>query len=178
MKDIIMYEGIYKVTEDGAIHSSRGRILKQRDSKGYSIINLCKDGVTTTHRVHRLVASAYVNGEEEGLQVDHIDGNKKNNHKDNLRWCTGKENMGYFYGYSLLDSAKATMTKEQLEEMYAEKGRSIIINGEVYRSITKAAKHIADAEDKKIDTVRKELKNYMNGKRPEWCMYGKYNIGF
>jgi maltooligosyltrehalose synthase len=177
MKDVNGYEGLYSVSVEGTIYNKKGKIVGQRTStKGYKIINLSKDGLSVTHRVHRIVASAYVEGEAEGLQVDHIDGDKCNNHKDNLRWCTAAENMGYYYGYSVLPIAKATMSKEELEESYAAKGRPLTINGEVYRSISNAAKYIADREGKKVDTVKKELKNFMNGKRFAWSMYGKYAI--
>lgn len=178
MRDVNGYEGLYKIAVDGVVCNIKGNVVKQRiTAKGYSIINLRKKGISSTHRVHRLVASAYIDGEDVGLQVDHIDGDKQNNSAANLRWCTASENMGYYYGYSLLDSAKVVMTREELEASYVERGRSIIINGEVYRSISNAAKYIAGMEGKKVDTIKKELKNFMNGKRASWKMYNKYYIG-
>lgn len=48
--------------------------------------------------LHRVVAWTFL-GEPEPDQtdVDHIDGNKDNNHPSNLRWCTRSENMKYYY---------------------------------------------------------------------------------
>ena len=44
--------------------------------------------------VHRLVCIAFhgIEGYKQGLFVDHIDTNRANNHADNLRWVTPKEN--------------------------------------------------------------------------------------
>lgn len=43
----------------------------------------------SNQRIHRLVAKAFVNGENEDNNiVNHIDGNKENNHYSNLEWCS------------------------------------------------------------------------------------------
>lgn len=44
--------------------------------------------------VHRMVCLAFKPREDwQSLMVDHIDGNKINNHIENLEWVTGKENI-------------------------------------------------------------------------------------
>lgn len=43
--------------------------------------------------VHRIVFRKYIGELNPGLVIDHIDGNSLNNHKNNLRQITQKENM-------------------------------------------------------------------------------------
>ena len=181
MKDIPGYDGRYTIADDGTIYNKKGKIVKYRvSSRGYHRVNLSNGKEIKTHRVHRLVAITYIPTEDKSLEVDHIDGNKNNNHVSNLRWCTGKENVGYHYEmYPEKKSSKPVpRTAEEMEVLYAEKGTTIVVNSITYRSVTSAANMIATNEGKQLDTIRKELRKYVQGKRPEWCMYGKYNIGW
>lgn len=49
--------------------------------------------------VHRLVAESFIEKPESdiSLVVNHIDGNKENNHYTNLEWVTQKENCIHYY---------------------------------------------------------------------------------
>lgn len=71
--------------------------MKTRNRAGtdYQIINLSKlDGSKRTFRVHRLVMMAFNPAENmDELEVNHIDGNKRNNKLENLEWCTASENQ-------------------------------------------------------------------------------------
>jgi hypothetical protein len=42
--------------------------------------------------IHRLVAEAFVPGEDEGLEVNHINGDKTYNNEVNLEWVTKSMN--------------------------------------------------------------------------------------
>lgn len=84
----------YEVLEDGTVVGARGKPLKQdSNSTGYKRITLCKDGITKRVFVHRLVAQHFVEGYQEDLVVNHIDGDNTNNHKDNLEWVTPSYNV-------------------------------------------------------------------------------------
>lgn len=99
----------YKIFEDGSVVSyKRGRTitdtpqttLKQQVSKGtrgYCQVDLGKKTV----KVHRLVALAFIPTIEGKTQVNHIDGNKQNNHVSNLEWCDNGENQVHAYATGL-----------------------------------------------------------------------------
>ena len=58
MKDIPGYEGLYAATEDGRIWSYRSKkfLKPSKDRYSYLYVNLYKDGVRKTYRIHRLIA--------------------------------------------------------------------------------------------------------------------------
>lgn len=75
--------------------------MKTRNKPGteYQIINLSlENGQKRTFRVHRLVLMAFQPIDNmENFQVNHKDGDKKNNNLDNLEWCTAKQNIQHSY---------------------------------------------------------------------------------
>lgn len=88
------YTGVYLASESGEIKNAKtNRILKQflhGKLKKYLCVGLATNGKSKTFLVHRLIISTF-NGLSD-LHIDHIDGNTKNNHIKNLRYCTQREN--------------------------------------------------------------------------------------
>lgn len=96
-KDIKGYEGFYQVSNFGSVKRvATGKILKcGKDGGGYLKVDLCKNKVRSTKRIHRLVAHAFIPNPENKSQVNHIDENKTNNSVNNLEWMTAKENNNH-----------------------------------------------------------------------------------
>jgi len=107
LKEITNYDG-YAITEDGRVWSypkyyvtHLGTKIKIHNGKWLSPI-LHSDGyyLVTLHgiwgelkcRIHRLVATAYIPNLDNKPHINHIDGDKTNNNKNNLEWCTPGEN--------------------------------------------------------------------------------------
>lgn len=94
----------YEVSENGDVRNKiTGLVLRSSiDRYGYPKIHLILDDGGNYHAtIHRLVAENWVDGWHPGLQVNHIDGNKKNNHWSNLEWVTVSENIQHSFEHRL-----------------------------------------------------------------------------
>lgn len=105
-KDIKDYEGLYQVSNLGRIKSLSTKVFNGKgyrikperllkltcDKDGYLIVFISKGKIRKSKKVHRLVAQAFIANPEGKPQVNHIDGNKRNNRITNLEWVTNLEN--------------------------------------------------------------------------------------
>jgi hypothetical protein len=89
------YDALYDVSSYGRNRNSHGKLLSTFFRGAYETIGLCKKATKAQKfSIHRLVASAFVPNPlpEKQHVVDHKDGNKKNNHFQNLEWVDDQEN--------------------------------------------------------------------------------------
>lgn len=85
----------YIVSTHGRVYNTRrNRILTlSRATGGYLSAALLNGHQYKNHMVHRLVAFEFVDGYFDGAFVNHLDGDKQNNHYENLEWVTHADNM-------------------------------------------------------------------------------------
>lgn len=153
-KDIEGYEGLYQVSNLGRIKSlpkfhrtnknyssigylSKEKILKNacdNAGKGYLYVNLGRNGRI---KVHRAVAMAFIPNPNNYKEVNHIDGNPKNNNANNLEWVTHQENCLH-YTYKLgQHSGQFKMKKVKIINKYNQ-------NTKEFESITQAVRWIRE----------------------------------
>lgn len=136
-KDIKGYEGYYQVSNLGSVKSLERKevnsigVLKSYESKvlkdvdngrGYSQIRLYKNGKGITVKIHKLVAESFLENPRGLIEINHIDGNKKNNSVENLEWITRKENISHAIELGLFKNNGAyninsKLTFEEAEEI-------------------------------------------------------------
>lgn len=124
------FEEDYKISNFGLVMSverkkcpccgfqgKKRRYLKSPVLKhGYKSVALCRRGMGTGKSigftVHRLVAEHFVYGKKDEKDVvNHIDGNKLNNHFSNLEWVTRSENQKHAYALGLQQAKRGARPK-------------------------------------------------------------------
>ena len=76
-------------------------IAMQVSNVGYIRVELWCAGRGKKYQLHRLLAEAFIPNPENKPQVNHIDGDKRNNNLSNLEWCTQYENQIHAYKIGL-----------------------------------------------------------------------------
>ena len=109
-RDVKGYEGRYKVNALGEVFSVKRNIKLSEtiDCNGYVKFCLYKDGKRHQVKLHRIVAEAFIPNPLNKREVNHIDGDKKNNAVWNLEWVTSSENRkhGMTQGFVTFNSRK------------------------------------------------------------------------
>lgn len=109
------------------------------DTAGYPTLRLSLGGVKKNYMVHRYVAQAFIPNPDNKREVNHIDGNKANNHVSNLEWVTHKENLQHAARTGLLENViKAAWKKNKAIIAVSVK------NGEAieFKSLNAAAEYL------------------------------------
>lgn len=99
----------YKINLSGRIRNIKTGIILQPfiDRRGYENYSLWSDkGTRKTFRCHQLVALAFIPNPLHLPQVNHKDGNKRNNFYKNLEWTTNLDNATHAMQNGLMPHAK------------------------------------------------------------------------
>lgn len=84
----------YWVSDSGKVYGRK--ILNPWFSRGYPAVNLYSTNCgRKTITIHLLVARAFLGHQKKGMEVNHKDGNKLNNHISNLEYVTPKQNQSH-----------------------------------------------------------------------------------
>ena len=127
-KDVVGYEGYYKVSNYGRVMSTwfkTPKIMKQYTCPlGYKKVDLNKPGEKRKiARVHRLVAKAFLLNPDNKPEVNHIDYNPSNNYLSNLEWVTTLENNKHSYCHKPTEYTWTKETSTNIKYIYLAKGK-------------------------------------------------------
>ena len=161
------YEGYYEVSESGEVRSVervlsvtkqpsrklKGKILYQTTNVqvGYRQVSLWKNNIGTSLYVHRLLAEAFIPNPQNKPEVNHIDGNRQNNHISNLEWVTSGENSLHASQSGLRVYTNRLTKDEFLECLYD------VINGESYQSLSERVPYKVSFLSTKLRALAKEV---------------------
>ncbi len=106
------------VDKDGSFCTVDGMTLtKTDDTRGYDRVSI---GKHKQRRVHRLVAEAFIPNPLNLPEVNHKDGNKKNNAVTNLEWVTHQGNIVHAVETGLFGERAKKATPEIVAAIRAE----------------------------------------------------------
>lgn len=99
-KPVVGYEDHYEVSDSGLVRRTgsdrlgrtRNTVLRPSNRNGYAGITLSVNNQTKTFSAHRLMWEAFNGAIPEGMQINHINGDKTDNRLENLELCTPQEN--------------------------------------------------------------------------------------
>lgn len=156
-KDINGYEGLYQISNFGRVKSlvfKNNKITKHREKiisqnitcDNRCLVHLYKNCKRKVFLVHRLVCGAFLENKQNLPQVNHKDGNPKNNCVENLEWCNASYNCRHAYINEL----------NNLKKYNAQNMKKIIRNdGKIYNNAYEAGIDIGV----NVCSIRDVLKN-------------------
>ena len=149
-KDIKGYEGLYQISSFGNVRSlrfNRIKVLKPGHSQNYFTYEFSVNHIGEVKTAHRLVAEAFIPNPNNLPYINYKDGNKHNNHAENLEWCTASENVKHAYATGLAPRHAAHQNQPN------QKGVLEVNTNTFYFSIRECARQLGI----KRDTIRKSL---------------------
>lgn len=103
----------YDVSNFGRVRSNnylghgKQKLLKLSETeKGYIRCLIYENGKLVQKKVHRMVAEMFLEPVDGKNEINHIDGDKRNNAVWNLEWCNRIENMRHAYGTGRMEGMK------------------------------------------------------------------------
>lgn len=173
MKEIEGFEG-YFVDSKGQVYSTRKNgghyreptpMTQKTDKDGYKEVGLYCDGKRYWRRVHRLVATAYLDNPNNLPQINHKDGNPANNNIDNLEWCSTSDNLKH--SFRVLQRTPSITTARKVQLTNKRTNQIIIFDTE-----KECAKYLNYSPE--------HINKLLTGKRDiaTWRLYGRYDLKY
>ena len=173
----------YCITENGELYSIRTNSLMCWWESIYKYYSITKDdGTHCQMAAHRLVALAFLPNPDSKEFVNHIDGNKLNNHVSNLEWCTPRENNIHAHETGLTVGKKPHKDVPTIKGEYFETGyKSTDLDEESIRSVCDLIeKGYRDVDISRMLDFPRRIINYLRHKDENYFpdITKDYNFNF
>lgn len=139
---VLNFEKRFQISNHGRLITVNGKYLGIRfinpfmSSLGYYEISLRQTPLNRKVRIHTLVAEHFCTGKtNEICWVNHIDGNKLNNHHTNLEWVTPGDNVRHAVRTGLMDVKGVRHFNNKLTEQQVIELRHRASLGQTHKSI-------------------------------------------
>lgn len=120
----------YYVSEDGHIYTKGKMRAEHPSNRGYPCVTLHLADKNKRVNIHRLVAQLYVPNPGNLPCVNHIDGNKSNNHYTNLEWVDYKTNSHHSF-YTLRKQIGEDHCQAKVPNKIVTYLRKCFLNGKI-----------------------------------------------
>lgn len=108
-----LFDNEYLLYEDGRLYSNkRNKFLTPSETsrnKNYLAFGLNIKGIPHLYYLHRLLGEAFIPNPNNYPQINHLDGNTRNNNVNNLEWCTASHNVRHSYDTGLRVQTKCSV---------------------------------------------------------------------
>jgi hypothetical protein len=141
-KPVVGYEGMYEVSDRGRVRSLHGNVnfpgrsgrirVPHEQANGYLTVSLWNPGGSPKVRratIHKLVAAAFIGERPRGCEVNHRNGNKRDNRAENLEYATRTQNVRHARDVLRVDGwargerhCRAKLSSEQVADIRAAAG--------------------------------------------------------
>lgn len=143
------YEGVYEISDHGnvrRIYKGHKRKLNPSPRKrdGYIYVALYKNANPHSHKVHRLVAMAFLSTFNGSAVINHKDFNPSNNNIDNLECVNQYENMRHYWqNKSIKGYCKSGSVKNPYKAIFETFG--IVVNIGYFKTAKSAQEKYREA---------------------------------
>ncbi|MBQ7493575.1 MAG: HNH endonuclease [Selenomonadaceae bacterium] len=147
---------LYEVSEDGRIFrniKSKKQLKISKNKDAYRVVSVTIKQNRKRIYIHRVVAECWLGTKPDGLETDHIDRNKDNNHYTNLRYVTKSEQMKNrdHSKINVVSSANLVVARATL-------CHPVLLNGQHFESMRAAARFVAEQSNKTVNSIMAKFK--------------------
>ena len=166
-KDVVEFENNYQISNFGRLRSVARKInssvqpcgfrinnpriiAPQNNGKGYQQYYVKFNNIRVMQYSHRLVAKYFLDNPDDKLEVNHLDGNKYNNHVSNLEWSTLEENRNHALVNNLIHKGESSYQAKLSEKRVLAIRRLFRINPNFNKSKIAKKLNVRDTTIHKI----------------------------